>query len=64
MTRLNGITGNHLSAAMVPLDYETDREILDVALSTVGLAEPPDARLLCDPQHVGPDRGRMLRGVP
>jgi hypothetical protein len=45
-TRLNGITGNHLSAAMVPSDYETDREILDVALSTIGLVEPPDARLL------------------
>jgi predicted aconitase with swiveling domain len=45
-TRLNAITANHLSAAMPPLDYETDREILDVALSTIGLVEPQRARLL------------------
>jgi len=45
-TRLNAITAGHLPAAMLPLDYETDREILDVALSTIGLVDPPDARLL------------------
>ncbi len=45
-TRLNAITAGHLSAAMFPMDYETDREILDLALGTVGLVEPPDARLL------------------
>lgn len=32
-TRLNAITARHVSAAMVPLDYETDREILEVALA-------------------------------
>jgi hypothetical protein len=31
---------------MVPLDYASDRECLDAALPTVGLTEPPDARLL------------------
>ena len=31
---------------MLPLDYGTDREILDVMLPQIGLAEPPDARLL------------------
>lgn len=45
-TRINAITANHVSAAMLPLDYETDREILDLALGTIGLADPPDARLL------------------
>jgi len=45
-TRLNAITAGHLGAALLPMDYETDREILDRALSTVGLVEPPDARLL------------------
>jgi hypothetical protein len=45
-TRLNAITAGQLSAAMLPLDYETDREILDVALSTIGLVDPCDARLL------------------
>ena len=45
-TRLNAITAGHLGAALHPMDYETDREILDRALSTVGLVEPADARLL------------------
>ena len=31
-TRLNAITAGHVSAAMTPLDYETDREILEAAL--------------------------------
>ncbi len=31
---------------MLPLDFETDREMLDAALPTIGLAEPPDAKLL------------------
>ena len=30
----------------MPLDYETDREMLELPLSTVGLVEPPDAQLL------------------
>jgi hypothetical protein len=33
-TRLNAITAEHASAAMAPLDYETDREILEAALPT------------------------------
>jgi hypothetical protein len=45
-TRLNAITAGHLGAALLPMDYETDREILDRALSTIGLVEPADARLL------------------
>jgi hypothetical protein len=45
-TRLNAITAGHLGAALLPMDYETDREILDRALGTIGLVEPADARLL------------------
>jgi len=45
-TRLNAITASHLAAAMLPLDYETDREMFDAALSSIGLVETPDARLL------------------
>ena len=45
-TRINCLTGSHASAAMIPLDYETDREILDVVLSHSGLRPPADARLL------------------
>ena len=31
---------------MIPLDYETDREILDVVLSVIGLRPPSEARLM------------------
>ena len=31
---------------MTPLDYETDREMLAAALGTIGLTEPPEAKLL------------------
>ena len=31
---------------MAPLDYETDREMLAAALGTIGLTEPPHAKLL------------------
>jgi hypothetical protein len=69
-TRLNAIVANHLSAAMLPLDYETDREILEIALGTVGLVEPRDAKLLwirntldlreveCSAAYLGEAKGR------
>jgi len=44
-TRINCLTGGHPTAAMLPLDYATDREILDVALPTIGLKNPPEARV-------------------
>lgn len=44
--RLNALISGHISAGMPPLDYQTDREMLEVALSTIGLAEPSDAKLL------------------
>ncbi|MFO0817146.1 MAG: lactate racemase domain-containing protein [Pirellulales bacterium] len=45
-TRINCLTGGHPTAAMLPLDYESDQEILDAALPTIGLTDPPRARLL------------------
>jgi hypothetical protein len=45
-TRTNCLTGGHPSAAMLPLDYATDREALTAALPTIGLTEPADARLM------------------
>jgi hypothetical protein len=45
-TRLNVLTSGHISAAMAPLDYETDREMLAAALGTIGLVEPSRAKLL------------------
>ena len=46
ITRLNSLTSGHVAAGMTPLDYETDREMLQAALGTVGLVEPSNARLL------------------
>ena len=45
-TRLNALTAENATAARIPLDYETDREILDAALGNIGLREPPQARML------------------
>ena len=46
ITRINSCTGGDVCCAMTPLDYETDREILDTALPMIGLTEPADAKLL------------------
>jgi hypothetical protein len=46
ITRINCLTGGHPTAAMMPLDYGTDRDILDAAFPTIGLTEPPDAKLM------------------
>lgn len=55
VTRLNGLTSGHIAAIMTPLDFPTDREMLAAALGTIGLAEPPDAKLLwiADTLHLG-----------
>jgi hypothetical protein len=45
-TRINCLTGGHPTAAMLPLDYVSDKEILDAALPTIGLTEPPQAKVL------------------
>jgi len=46
ITRINCLTGGHPTAAMLPLDYPTDREVLDAALPTIGLTAPPHAKLM------------------
>ena len=48
---------------MCPLDYETDREMLELALGTVGLVEPQDARLLWIPNTLQLARGGMFGGL-
>ncbi len=45
-TRINCLTSGHTSAAMLPIDFESDREILDAALPTIGLTDPPHAKIL------------------
>ncbi len=46
ITAINCITGGHPEAARIPLHYATDRETLDAALATIGLVDPPDARIV------------------
>jgi len=46
VVRLNVLTSGHISAGMAPLDYPNDREMIATALGTIGLATPPEARLL------------------
>ncbi|MCA9105454.1 MAG: DUF2088 domain-containing protein [Planctomycetales bacterium] len=49
MTRINCLTGSHPTAAMSPLDYATDREMLTAAFSTLGLVEPAQTGLVWIP---------------
>ncbi len=48
-TYTNVITGQHVSAGAVPLHCDTDAEVLDIALESVGLIAPEDARVLWIP---------------
>jgi hypothetical protein len=45
-TRLNALTAGDAPAAMLPLDYETDAEILEAALPMIGLRPPEEGRIL------------------
>jgi len=46
VTAINAMTGNHPSAAAMAIYFDTDREVLDAALKTVGLVEPENARVV------------------
>ena len=46
VTYINVATACYPQVAMIPPHYDTDRELLDVALATVGLVEPPHVKLL------------------
>jgi len=45
-TRLNSLALGMPTLAASPIDFETDREILDAALSLMGLSLPDDARIV------------------
>lgn len=55
ITAINCITGNHPIGGMIPLTYPNDREAMIAALQTVGLVEPPNARVIqiSDTLHLG-----------
>ena len=46
ITAINAITGGHAPAASLPISFETDRDVLEAALPTIGLTEPENARVL------------------
>ena len=46
VTRTNALTALDIAAAVLPFDYETDREILEVVLPMIGLRRPEEARIL------------------
>ena len=46
ITYINSMTGNHPSAASIPIHFDTDREIMEKALKTVGLAEPGKEKIV------------------
>lgn len=45
-TRINCLTSGRISVGMMPFDFPNDRAALEAGLPTVGLAEPPAARLM------------------
>lgn len=46
ITRINSVTGGHPTAGMLPLAMPSDREVLEQALSTVGLTPPGRAKVV------------------
>ncbi len=45
-TRLNVLTAGHHAEAMLPMDYETDEQMLQVMLTQLGRTAPDDANLM------------------
>ncbi len=45
-TYINCITSDDLAAGSIPIHFETDREVLDAALSTIGRETPAEARVI------------------
>lgn len=46
ITAINCLTGLHPTAAMIPIAFETDREVITSALLTCGLVEPVNCRVI------------------
>ena len=45
-TYINCLTGDNPKAAAIPIHYNTDRKVLDVALKTVGYVQPENAKVI------------------
>lgn len=46
ITAINSITGGHAPAAAIPIWYDTDREVVENALTTIGLATSERAKVI------------------
>lgn len=46
ITNINCETAGHVTAAMIPISKQTDREIIDLSLTCIGMVEPPEAQLM------------------
>jgi hypothetical protein len=46
ITAINSITGGHAPAAALPIAFDTDREVLENALTTVGMTLPENAKVI------------------
>lgn len=46
ITRINCLTGGEAAGAAIPINYPTDREVLNSALPLIGLTAPSDAKLM------------------
>lgn len=46
ITRINCLTAGHVTAAMSPIDFPTDKEIIDQALNTVGFCNAKTAKIM------------------
>lgn len=46
ITNINCETAGHVTAAMIPISKQTDREIIDLSLTCIGMVEPPEAKLM------------------
>lgn len=45
-TAINCVTGNHVTAAAIPVAFETDRECVEAAMLTLGMIEPTETRVI------------------
>jgi hypothetical protein len=45
-TYINCLTGDNPKAAAIPIHYNTDSKVLDVALKTVGYVQPENAKVI------------------
>ena len=46
ITYINCLTGDNPKSAAIPLHYDTDKKVLDVALETIGYIRPEEARVI------------------